>query len=64
MFLIKWLFSPLAFALGFLTPLFHQVLAAMELGPGGIFNLLLSLGIALALGITAQIRGNWWWHRA
>ena len=60
--ILKFLFSPLAFALGFLAPLTAQTLTALSLGIEGIPNIVIGLGLALALGLTAQIRGGWLWH--
>ncbi len=60
--LIKLLLTPTAFALGFLTPLIAQTLTALEISVAGVPNLVTGLVLALALGITAQIRGGWLWH--
>ena len=60
--LIKLLFTPLAFALGFLAPLIAQSMTALGLGVEGIPNYAIGLVIALALGLTAQFRGGWLWH--
>ena len=62
MIILKFLLSPLAFALGFLTPLFTQVFDALALDIYGIPNLIIGLSIALALAFTAQVRGGWLWH--
>ncbi len=62
MLLIKVLMSPIAFAIGFLTPLIAQSMSALGWSVEGVPNLLVSLVIALVLGITAQIRGGWLWH--
>jgi len=59
---LKILFSPVAFALGFLAPLFAQVLDGMALEVTGMPNIAIGLALALAIGITAQIRGGWLWH--
>ena len=55
--ILKILFSPVVFALGFLTPLFTQMLNALAFEFAGMPNLAVGLAIALALGITAQVRG-------
>ena len=62
MLLIKLLLTPLAFALGFLTPLIAQSMSALGLGIEGIPNIAIGLAIALPLGLIAQIRGGWLWH--
>lgn len=59
---LKLLFSPIVFAIGFLAPLFAQSLTAAGVSFEGISNLVIGLVVALALGITAQIRGGWLWH--
>lgn len=56
------LFSPLTFALGFLAPAIAQSLEALGWGVPGLSNLTLGLALALALGVTAQLRGGWLWH--
>ncbi|MCR9279873.1 MAG: hypothetical protein NXH85_18085 [Pseudomonadaceae bacterium] len=62
MLLIRFLLTPIAFALGFLTPLIAQSMAALGWAIDGVPNLVVGLVIALTLGITAQIRGGWLWH--
>ena len=59
---LKLLFSPIVFAIGFLTPLFAQSLTAAGVSIEGVPNLYIGLAVALAFGITAQIRGGWLWH--
>ena len=61
---LKLLFTPIAFAIGFLTPLFSQSLTAAGVSIDGVPNLYIGLAVALAFGITAQIRGGWLWHRS
>ena len=60
---LKLLFSPMAFALGFLAPLTAQSLTAAGVSIPGVPNLAVGIAVGLALGITAQIRGGWLWHR-
>ena len=62
MIILKFLLSPLAFALGFLTPLIAQVLDALALDIYGVPNLIIGLSIAMVLGFSAQVRGGWLWH--
>ena len=64
MWLMKLLTTPIAFALGFLTPLIAQSMTALGLGVEGVPNIAVGLIVAAALGITAQIRGGWLWHSA
>lgn len=59
---LKLLFSPVVFAIGFLAPLIDQSLTAAGVAFDGVPNLYIGLGVGLALGITAQIRGGWLWH--
>ena len=56
------LFSPITFALGFLAPAIAQSLEALGWGVPGLSNLTLGLALALAIGVTAQLRGGWLWH--
>lgn len=58
--LIGYLFSPLAFSIGFLSPLIAQVLNAANYS-AGINNLYIGLVVGLSLGVMAQIRGSWVW---
>ena len=60
---LKLLFSPLAFGLGFLTPLFAQSLTAAGVAVDGVPNLVIGAIIGLSLAIIAQLRGGWLWHR-
>ena len=60
--LLKLLLSPLAFALGFLSPVIAQSAEALGWGVPGLSNLTLGLALALAIGVTAQLRGGWLWH--
>lgn len=60
--LLKLLLSPLAFALGFLAPVIAQSAEALGWGVPGLSNLTLGLALALAIGVTTQLRGGWLWH--
>jgi hypothetical protein len=57
---IAYLFSPLAFAIGFLSPLIAQILSAVN-DFAGINNLYIGLIIGISLGVMAQVRGSWIW---
>ncbi len=58
--LVGYLFSPLAFGIGFLSPLAAQSLTL--LGVTTAFdNIVLGLLIGLSLGLMAQLRGSWVW---
>ena len=59
--LIKFLFSPIAFALGFLWPLITQLLIATDMMPAGGQAILVGAAIALPWGLMAQLRGSWIW---
>lgn len=58
--LVGYFFSPLGFAIGFLSPLIAQVLNVINFWTG-INNLYLGLFVAVLLGLMAQIRGSWVW---
>jgi hypothetical protein len=60
--ILKFLFSPLAFALGFLAPLTAQSMTALSLHIADIPNIVIGLSLALVIGLIAQIRGGWLWH--
>jgi hypothetical protein len=60
---LKLLFSPMVFAIGFLVPLFSQSLTALGVQIDGVPNLVLGGSVAVLLGILAQVRGGWLWHR-
>ncbi len=61
--LINWIFSPIAFSIGFLTPLIAQICATLDMQFGSLPVLAASLLIAVTLGVVAQVRGNWLWQR-
>ena len=58
--LIRSIFTPVAFGLGFLAPLIAQTLTALEFS-SDVPNLVVGLIIGLSLGIMAQLRGSWVW---
>jgi len=62
--LITWFLSPIAFAIGFLTPLIAQVCLAM----GWITSTPTAYGIgfviAISFGLMAQLRGSWLWLKS
>lgn len=58
---IKFLFSPLAFALGFLWPLFTQIIIAAGLLPAGGLAIGIGAAVAISWGLMAQLRGSWIW---
>ena len=60
--LLKLLFTPMVFAVGFLVPLFSQSLTAAGVQIDGVSNLVLGGAFALLLGVVAQVRGGWLWH--
>lgn len=60
---IKFLFSPVAFALGFLWPLFTQIFIATDLLQAGGLAIGIGAVVALSWGVMAQLRGSWIWIR-
>jgi hypothetical protein len=58
--LIGFIFSPLAFGLGFVAPLAAQILTAFGYS-AGIDNIYIGLAIGGSLGLMAQVRGSWVW---
>lgn len=61
--LIGILFSPMAFALGFLWPLSCQAAIALQLAEPGWPALIAGAAVAIPLGLVAQLRGSWVWIR-
>lgn len=59
--IISILFSPMAFALGFLWPLITQLAITLQLAAPGFSALLIGAVIAGGLGLLAQFRGSWVW---
>ena len=59
--LIRFLFSPMAFALGFLWPLMTQVLLTVGLVQAGWTAIAAGAAMAIPWGLMAEIRGSWLW---
>ena len=59
--IIGLLFSPMAFALGFLWPLTTQVAAALQLVKPGFPAIVAGAAVAVPLGLMAQFRRSWIW---
>ena len=59
--LISALFSPMAFALGFLWPLCWQVVTTLELAEAGLPAIVTGAAVAFPLGLMAQFRRSWIW---
>jgi len=62
--LLEYLFSPLVFSIGFVSPLIAQILIASNLVSDQTTAYGVGLGVGLAFGITAQIRGSWLWVKS
>ncbi|MCR9261077.1 MAG: hypothetical protein NXH95_15235 [Pseudomonadaceae bacterium] len=58
---IKFLFSPLAFAVGFLWPLFSQILLASQTVESNGLAISIGAVVAIGWGLMAQVRGSWIW---
>ncbi|MEM9738894.1 MAG: hypothetical protein AAF829_03430 [Pseudomonadota bacterium] len=53
-------FGPLLFGIGFIAPLFAQIMDAMDwAAPFGLNSLVFGLIVGGAYGLVAQIRGRW-----
>ncbi len=61
--IIKFIFSPIAFALGFVWPLITQVLIAGSLVAPGWTAIAVGAAIAIPWGLVAQFKGSWIWIR-
>ena len=59
--LIGILFSPMAFAVGFLWPLSSQAAIAMQLAESGWPAVIAGATVAIPFGLIAQLRGSWVW---
>jgi len=59
--IIGILFSPMAFALGFLWPLATQLTISLQLAATGSSAILIGAVVAGTLGLLAQFRGSWLW---
>ena len=62
--LLEYIFSPIIFGIGFISPLVAQMLLATGLVTEQTTAYGISLGIGLALGIAAQFRGSWLWVKS
>ena len=62
--LIQVFFSPIGFAIGFLTPLIAQGLLYFDIAEN--WKIAYSVGILVALffGLMAQTRGSWIWLKS
>lgn len=61
--LIQIFFSPIGFAVGFLTPLLGQGLTHFNVIEKCELAYAIGFVIALSLGLIAQLRGSWIWLR-
>ena len=61
--IIRFILSPMAFALGFLWPLVTQLLIATALVPAGGSAIAIGAAVAVPWGLMAQFRGSWLWIR-
>tara|TARA_Y100001935_G_C17271018_1_gene491953 strand:- start:926 stop:1117 length:192 start_codon:yes stop_codon:yes gene_type:complete len=61
--LIQIFFSPIGFAIGFLTPLLGQVLTHFNVIDRWELAYAIGFVIALSFGLIAQFRGSWIWLR-
>ena len=59
--IIGILFSPMAFALGFLWPLATQLTISLQLAAPGSSAIIVGAVVAGTLGLLAQLRGSWLW---
>lgn len=59
--LIGLFLSPIAFSIGFLTPLTAQVILAMSADFGTTMAYGIGFAISIPFGIMAQLRGSWIW---
>jgi len=61
--LIQFFFSPIGFAIGFLTPLLGQGIIYFEITESWKIAYVSGLIIALFFGLIAHTRGSWIWLR-
>ncbi len=59
--LVPVFFSPMIFAIGFLTPLIAQLLEVFNAPTFGFHPLVVGFLIGGLFGLMAQIRGSWIW---
>ncbi len=62
--LITLFFSPVVFAIGFLTPLIAQVCLAMGWISSAPTAYGVGFAIAISFGLVAQFRGSWLWLKS
>ena len=60
--ILRLLFTPAAFAIGFLAPLTAQCMTALDLSINGVPNLVTGFVVAGILALIAHVRGGWLWH--
>ena len=58
---IKYFFSPVAFAIGFIWPLTVQVLNGLAVTTPGWQTWLIAFAAVMPFALMAQIRGSWIW---
>ena len=57
-------FGPLVFGLGFLVPLFRELIIMSGVAlPFGMSALVVALALGGGLGLMAQVRGSWIWQK-
>ena len=59
--IIRFVFTPIAFALGFIWPLVSQLLVSADLVAPGWSAIAVGAVVAIAWGLMAQFRGSWIW---
>ena len=62
--LLEYIFSPIVFSIGFVSPLIAQILLATSMVDEQRLAYGIGLGIGVALGVMAQFRGSWIWVRS
>ena len=59
--LIGLFLSPIAFSIGFLTPLLAQVILATSTELSTLIAYGIGFAVSISFGIVAQLRGSWIW---
>ena len=62
--LIQIFFSPIGFAIGFLTPLVAQGLMYFDIAEHWKIAYSIGFGVSLFFGLMAQTRGSWIWLKS